>query len=352
MSDVSAPQLQQSAPTPQLQPASQAPAPAAPAVSSPPEPTIGGNRSDPAPAAPVDGQSQPVEPAPKPEPAPVDDWRAKRAGDDPKKLELLARYQSEDDWANSWFEQKAALSKRAEPVKLADNATPEQIAEYRKGLGVPEVKADAEPAKFMEAYKIKAPEGYEMSDFEKGMVGDFAKQAYAKGWSPAEVKGATDFFFQQQTAAQQARNVVAADKQKEWTAALKQEWGRDFDAQVSAAESWLKQQFGDDQDGYVALTRAELPNGGLLGDNPWFIKTIAKLAAGDGFTDQIEANAYESTGKSLEQQQREIEGLFTTDRARYDEPKTQAMLDKIISLRLSRGEIDESGNPVRKRRSA
>ena len=204
----------------------------------------------------------------------------------------------------------------------------------------------------MEAYKIKAPEGYEMSDFEKGMVGDFAKQAYAKGWSPAEVKGATDFFFQQQTAAQQARNVVAADKQKEWTAALKQEWGRDFDAQVSAAESWLKQQFGDDQDGYVALTRAELPNGGLLGDNPWFIKTIAKLAAGDGFTDQIEANAYESTGKSLEQQQREIEGLFTTDRARYDEPKTQAMLDKIISLRLSRGEIDESGNPVRKRRSA
>jgi hypothetical protein len=68
-----------------------------------------------------------------------------------------------------------------------------------------------------------------------------------------------------------------------------------------------------------------------------------------GLGDSIEANSMESGGKSLRDQQHEIESLRTSDPGKYNDPQTQARLDKIIDLRLSRGEIDEMGNE-RKRR--
>ena len=275
------------------------------------------------------------------------------AGEDAKAIEQLARYQTPQDFWKAHTELRGKLSERAQPARLAENATPEQVAEYRKGLGLPEVAKDAPPEKYMEAYKVAFPEGYAATDFEKGMVTDFTKQAYAKGWSPAEVKGATDFFFQQQEAANQARNTAAVNRQKEWQNAMRDEMGsRDYDAQTAAATDWLKAQFAEDESGFIELTRAELPGGGYLGDHPWFVKTMAKLAMGDGYTDRIEANAYESSGKSLEQQQSELEALRNSDPRLYNDPKTQTRLDKIIELRLKKGEIDEMGRPVQRRRSA
>ena len=65
------------------------------------------------------------------------------AGEDTKALERLARYGSPTDVTKALIEAQTKLSQRAEPVRLADNATPEQISEYRKGLGVPEISKDA-----------------------------------------------------------------------------------------------------------------------------------------------------------------------------------------------------------------
>lgn len=297
--------------------------------------------ADPAPAAPAVAPAS-ADPA-SPSPAPSDDWRALRSGGDPKKLEALSRYKTEADWQNSWFEQRAALAKRAEPVRLAENATPEQVAEYRKGLGLPEVAKDAKADAYVEAYKIAAPQGYEMGEVEKGMIGDFAKLAYEKGMDPAAVKGATDFFFQQQSAMQQAVNRSNLDKQTEWQAELKAEFGRDYDAHIAAAQAYMDKLVGGDDALKAMLVNAQLPGGGLVGDHPVFAKAIIDLALQNGFGDRIQANAYESGGKSLEQQQTELEALRLTDSRRYNDPKVQAQLDKIISLRLARGEIDEQG---------
>lgn len=276
------------------------------------------------------------------------------AGSDTKAVETLSRYQTPGDFLKSHNELRAKLSERQAPARLADNATPEQVAEYRKGLGLPDVAQDAQPDAYMQAYKIAAPEGYNLSAMEKGMVTDFAKEAYAKGWSPAEVKGATDFFFKQQAAQQQALNRVAVDFQKTEQGKLRDELGsKEYEAQVAAAESWLKAQFKDDDGAYKELLNAQLPNGGKLGDSAWFVKLIAQQAVGDGYTDRIEANAIESAGgKGLLAQRDEIEKLQYSDRARYNSPEVQAKLDKINAGLLARGEIDELGNPVRKRRTA
>lgn len=271
------------------------------------------------------------------------------AGEDTKGIETLARYKTPGDFWKAHSELRTKLSERPAVARLPDNATPEQIGEYRKGLGLPEIAADAKPEAFMDAYGIKLPEGYEASEVEKGMVGDFAKLAYEQGGSPREIKQAVDFFFQQQQAVMQAANTRAVELRQEWQQSLKNELGRDYDATLASAESYLKQTFGDD---LPNLLGAQLPGGGYLGDHPAFFKMAADLALQNGFGDRIETNALEAGGKSLAQQHHEIEQLRMSDPARYNAPEVQAKLDKLIELRLKAGEIDEMGNEKRRRSAA
>ena len=44
-------------------------------------------------------------------------------------------------------------------------------------------------------------------------------------------------------------------------------------------------------------------------------------------------------GKPLAEQQRELTRLFFTDRAKYDQPDTQAALGRIMEQRIARGEL-------------
>ena len=277
------------------------------------------------------------------------------AGSDPKALEAVSRYKTEGDLLKAFMEQRTALSKRAEPVRLPENATAEQVAEYRKGLGVPEIAADAKPDAYLDAYKIKAPEGYAISEMEKGLLSEYAKNAYEKGYSPREVKESVDFFFKQQAAQTQMANRVAVEKQREWQNSLRDEMGsKEYDAQQAAGEAWLKEQFRENPDDLANLLNAQLPGGGVLGDHPWFFKQVTQAAMGAGYTDRIEANALESGGKSLAAQQSELEGLRRTNRALYNQPATQDKLMSIIKARVSRGEIDANGNevPAHQRRRA
>ena len=311
------------------------------------------------PAAPLGSEPQVELTQPKPGSSEIGgnggpDWRALMAGDDVKAVETLARYQSPTDFFKSWQEQRAALSKRAEPARLQDNATPEQIAEYRKGLGLPEISKDAKPTDYMSAFKIEPPKGYELSEVESTMLSEYAKLAYEQGHSPREVKAATDFFFRQQAAGQQAQNRVAVDYMKASQNTLRDELGSaEYEAQQAAGELWLKNEFKDAPDEFTNLLHAQMPNGGKLGDNPWFFKLIAKQAMGAGYTDRIEANTLEAGGKSLAQQQQEIENMRFKDKAGYDAAmKPGGLYEKIIGARQARGEIDEFGNEARPRRSA
>ena len=286
------------------------------------------------------------------EPAGGPDWRALLAGSDAKAIEAFSRYKDPTEVGKAFLEQRSALSRRAEPLRITPESTPEQVSEYRKAMGVPDVAPDMPPDKAMEAYGIKAPDGYDLSEIERGMIGDFAKHAAGKHLPPAFVKEATDFFFQSQAATGQAINKINATKQKEWQGALRSEYGKDYDAYIAAADTFIKQQFRDDADGMKALLNAQMPDGGKLGDNAAFIKLMVEGAMKSGLTDRIEANAMESGGKSLMQQRQEIEALMFSDRAKYDLPATQQALDKVNSLLRARGEIDENGDIVRQRRSA
>lgn len=278
------------------------------------------------------------------------DWRAMMAGEDADAIKALSRFQKPTDLLKSYQEAQKALSKRAEPMRLTDQSTPEQVAEFRKAAGVPDISKDASVDDVIKAYGISPPQGYEMNETNKGLVGDFVKEMNAAHLPPDVVKKATDFYFKQDAAIQQAVRKDNTDKMKSWQNELRDELGAgEYDGQQAAAKRWMTEQFGDDADAMQNILQAQLPGGGRLGDHPWFFKLIASQAMGAGYTDRIEANALESSGKTLADQQKEIEDLRRTDRSKYDSPQTQQRLDRIISLRHQRGEIDDYGNVVSRR---
>jgi hypothetical protein len=273
------------------------------------------------------------------------------AGDDAKAIERLARFKTPADLFKSYTEAEAKLRTRAEPVKLAENATPEQIAEFRKAQGVPDVAADATPDKFMDAYGIKIPDGIQLGEVEKGMLGDFAKQMHSAHMPPTAVKQATDFWFKAQAANEQAIRQIDVAREKEWIPQAKELIGKDYDGLVAGANEYLTQMVPDEA-ARNEILNARLPGGGLISAHPAFIQIMTTAAAQNGFTDRIEAASFESSGKSLEQQQQEIEALNNTDRAKYNLPAIQAKLTKILELRVKRGELDNYGQPLRQRRTA
>ncbi len=265
------------------------------------------------------------------------------AGEDTKALERLSRFKSPTDVAKSYMELEAKLSQRPSLMTaLPEDAKPEQVAEYRKAKGVP---AEAT----LEAYGVKAPDGYDLNDGEKALLGEVVKDLHGKHYGPKEVNDVLGHYFKAQAATIQNQRKIAIDRQKEWTSAMQGELGRDYEPTIAAASSYLNNQFADKPEVRDEILMAQLPGGGRLGDHPAFIRMVADLAVQNGYTDRIEASSLESGGKSLQQQQQELEALRMTNSELYNAPTTQAKLDKIISLRLSRGEIDESGNEKRRR---
>jgi len=276
------------------------------------------------------------------------DWRALLAGEDAKAVEQLSRYQSPADFLKAHNELRGKLSQRAEVPKIGEDSTPEQIAEYRKAFDVPEVSQDAKDEAYAEAYGLKLPEGV---DVPPALLGAFAKQMNSAHISKGVAQKVVGEFAKIQLAVQQRTEQINVEKRKAWTNELRDKWGsKEYDGRIAAAKGWLQEQFKDNPEGLQRIASYQAPDGGLLGDDPFFIEMFAEKGMGAGYTDVMQANAFESGGKSLAEQQREIEALMFTDTQAYNEAsKPGGRYEKIVQMRMSRGELDEHGNEQRRR---
>lgn len=272
------------------------------------------------------------------------------AGDDAKAVEQLSRYQSPADFLKSHNELRGKLSQRAEVPKLSDTSTPEEISAYRKAFDVPEVSQDAKDEAYAEAYGLKLPEGV---DVPPALLGAFAKQMNSAHISKSVAQKVVGEFAKIQLAVQERAEKLNMEKRKEWTNALRDELGsKEYDGYIAAANGWLHNEFRENPDELHLKMRYQAPDGGYLGDDPFFIKLFAKMGMGAGYTDIMQANAFESGGKSLAVRQRELEALRWSDRKGYEEAMAPGgEYERTIKLRLALGEIDELGNERQRRRA-
>lgn len=187
-----------------------------------------------------------------------DDWRDKMAGDDAEFRKSLDRFNAPGDVGKSWKEisKKISSGEYKRPVTLPENATPEQIAEYRKEMGVPE-----SPDK----YDLKM-DGLVIGEADKPVVDQFLKAMHEANVPEGPVKQAVSAYFkmQEQAVAQAAQAEREFKVQSE--EALRQEWGGEYRPNMNLVENFAKTRFGDEV------------GSAMLEAGPEVVKALASIA--------------------------------------------------------------------------
>lgn len=266
----------------------------------------------------------------------LDDWRKAIAGNDEKLLSEVARFKSPEDVGKELLRQKQELSKRALSAAFPDKGTPEQQAEWRKANNVPE-------AGTLDAYGVKPPDGYEMSNVEQAALGEYAELMQKNNVPASIVQSTVDTFFRAQAANQQMLNELDNDLSKTWRSEFDQQHGKDSAPYLSAANALFEQAIEDGETRNMILN-ARLPGGGFLKSHPAFMNMMVDLALKNGFADRIEGGGQEVSGPSLQEQIREIMSWRTTNRSRYDEAmQPGGRMSRLQAAAQAKGLMDEQG---------
>jgi hypothetical protein len=209
------------------------------------------------------------EPDDKPVAAPADwpaDWREKLAGDDKAFLNVLKRYTSPMTYAKAGFEAQQKIRSGEVKKPLGADASPEEIAAFRKENGIPETP---------DAYAIQLPDGMVPGEIDKPILDAFKGFAHNKNWTPGQLNEVVGWYYQQQD--QIAAQQYVADKtlRMQSEEALRAEWGPEYRSNVNAIQNFLA---GAPEGVSEAIINARGPDGAVLGNNPMVLRWLADLA--------------------------------------------------------------------------
>ena len=188
-------------------------------------------------------------------------WRQSISDDATRKL--ADRYTTPADLAKALREANTELSSRVRPPD--ENASEEDVAKFRKAMGVPEASKD---------YAVTKPEHYSDEAFKSGAVQErvsgFTEAMHKAGASGESVKAAMDWYFTQEAAQQKLLSETDTKAAEDAEAGLRKERGADYEGNKIIATDFIKQYGGDD------ILNLELKDGTLLGSNPHFVRLAAQ----------------------------------------------------------------------------
>ena len=221
-------------------------------------------------------------------------------------LKLAERYTSPAAMAKALREANVKISQGA-PTKPGEGATDEDLAAYRESIGVP-ATADA--------YEITQPEGVTDEQFKAVKEGltPYLELAHTHNAGPDLVDAFIQFDMERAQAQAEAQAKADQDFHEATEAALRKEWGEEYQGNMNLAQLYAEQK------GYKDLYDMELSNGQLLGSFPPFAKFLAETARMDSeHSAQV--------------------GLVNTE-AGVDLQKQHAELSEKIHAAVARGETD------------
>ena len=144
--------------------------------------------------------------------------------------DILGQYKSIDEAAKGLVNTKQAYGKATEGMIKVPTAesSPEERAAYNKAVGVPE-SADK--------YSWKAPEGMAI-DAES--FGEVSKAFHDAGYNDAQYSMAMDAYVGAEKAREAAFEASQAQLADASTAALKEDWGADYDKNIAETKAYAE----------------------------------------------------------------------------------------------------------------
>lgn len=154
------------------------------------------------------------------------------AGGDEKMLAELGRYATPKDVNDARRAAAERISKGdIRAPRPADDAPPEQLAEWRKAQGIPEKHTD---------YKLELKDGLVVGEADKPLLDSFLQSQHAKDATPAEVNRSVSWYFEHQAAQIEARDNADAEYRSNQEEILRKDMGADFKRNVRIVNEFLQ----------------------------------------------------------------------------------------------------------------
>ena len=285
---------------------------------------------DPAPSpdpAPTPDPAPDPAPSPDPDPAPSnvlwpENWRTEMSGGDEKVAEELNRYAEPGLIGPALIEAKKKISAGLSPEPLAENATDEQVAEYRKKNGIP-----AEPGGYFE----NLPEGIVVGDEDKAGMEKLATAMHAAHQPPAAVHAAMGVYYQHLSDVMAERAETDATDKRDTDDALNELYGNEFRRNINDMGAWLGLG-GEETKAKILSSRT--PEGQRLGNDPGVVKwLISQMRIIDPLV-TVPGLGPGEPGAALEDEITKIEERIQNDNAGYRaDKKMQARYLELLEAR-------------------
>ena len=283
-------------------------------------------------AKPADGGGKPAEGA-KPQTWP-DTWRDLMAGELPetadetakaahaKTLAALKRYNSPNDVAKALRAAQVKLSDGTVKAALPKDATPEQVAEWRKENGIPETP---------DKYDLGLPSGVVLADGDKALLDAWVTKVHGVNASPDVVKAGAAALIELRDA--QAASFQQRDKadQAAFEDEMRAEWGADYRGNVEAVKLMLNH---GGEDLFSVIAGARGPDGKGLANNPVVVRWLASHAREMGFVQGTVVPAGGDLGKGIEDEIAGLEKRMADDMPGWrKDTKAQARYMQLLGAR-------------------
>lgn len=259
-----------------------------------------------------------------------DDWRARLANGDEEFEKLLKRFKSPESVAKKMREQEKLIrsGQHKRSATLPDDASDDEIAEFRKELGIPEESS---------GYKTSWAEGYEPTDVDANLLNGFHEVAHSSNMTPAQVQEAMNWYQELtlQTKQDMAANAIKIreDTQEE----LRREYGNEYRANITAAKAFMHEQLGG-EDGARQLLHLQLADGSYLGDNHQFLGMMVDLGRDYVGPNAIYSGDIEANISTVQEEIDNINALIGTDDRKFNSPEIQ---EKLVELYGKKDKMNE-----------
>lgn len=195
-----------------------------------------------------------------------EDWRDKFSDGDAALRKQLDRVSSPVQFAKNYRELERMKNEAMKPKELAADATPEQVAEYRKSIGVPETH---------DKYEYKLPEGFNFGESDKPHVDMYLKAMHEKNAPPSVVEAGLKAYAS--IIEQQAVQYVAKDHadRRAFEDEMRQEWVNDYRPNINLVSNFIN---GAPPEIAEMMHHGRGPDGKALLNNPGFVRWINSLS--------------------------------------------------------------------------
>lgn len=275
-----------------------------------------------------------------------EDWRTQAAGGDEKVIAKLGRYASPQEVAKALIQVQDKISKGELRSNLGSKATPEELAAFRKEIGVPD-----------------KPEGYQLPAelpiaLDQGIVKGVLEAAHATNATPQQVQSIISAYATQAKAAEDARMAAAVAARDAAIAQISSEWGAETNRNLAILANFNAANMPDDtvRNKVMNATITDIDektgkpgplHGVRVGNHPDFIKMMLRVALIENPVATV-SPAAGSTAQSRIQRYQELQNMMGT-KAYTSNEALQAEYRNLLEAMQKSGDLDAMGNVIVKR---